>query len=93
MDNLKRIYEQIEQAPAYSKEAEDFKLWVLAMIKKEMDSDTRDIDDMAGIVKIQLRGKHNPLCEIEPYFDGAEYVCIDVCGKIDTGEYGFIWYE
>jgi len=40
-----------------------------------------------------LRGKHNPLCEIEPYFDGAEYVCIDVCGKIDTGEYGFIWYE
>ena len=37
MDNLKRIYEQIEQAPAYSKEVEDFKLWVLTIIKREME--------------------------------------------------------
>ena len=36
MDKLQRLYEQIEQAPAYSKEVEDFKLWALAMVKKAM---------------------------------------------------------
>lgn len=32
MDKLKRLYEKIAQAPAYSKEIDDFKLWVLVMI-------------------------------------------------------------
>ena len=38
MDKLQGLYEQIEQAPAYSKEVEDFKLWVLAMIKKAIEA-------------------------------------------------------
>ena len=42
MDKLQRLYEQIEQAPAYSKEIEDFKLWVLAMIKKAMEAQDED---------------------------------------------------
>jgi len=44
MDKLQRLYEQIEQAPAYSKEVEDFKLWVLAMIRKTMEVHDADSD-------------------------------------------------
>lgn len=42
MDKLKRLYEKIEQAPAYSKEIDDFKLWVLVMIKKAMERGLRN---------------------------------------------------
>ena len=45
-----------------------------------------------GTIKLPLRSR-NPLMETSPYYDGAEYVCIDVLAKVDTGVYGEIWYE
>ena len=43
------------------------------------------------MVKLPLRGKELN-CTV-PYFEGAEYVCIDTMAKIDTGIYGEYWYE
>lgn len=42
--------------------------------------------------RLKLRG-NNPLNNSIPFFDGAEYVCIDTTTKIDTGIYGEYWYE
>lgn len=47
--------------------------------------------DMMHIYKIPLRGGEP--CITFPYFDDAKYICIDPCEKIDTAEYGAIWYE
>lgn len=41
--------------------------------------------------KLKLRGD-NPLYIVEPYFEGAKYVCIDTMAKLDTGCYGTICY-
>ena len=47
--------------------------------------------DWGHIYKIPLRGGEP--CITLPYFDDAKYICIDPCEKIDTAEYGAIWYE
>lgn len=44
-----------------------------------------------GYAKLALRG-NNELCVAQPWFDGAKYVVVDTCEKIDTGLYGCIHY-
>jgi len=62
---------------------------ILAIRDKVIELEDNESDCCA---KLKLRG-NSELFVVSPYFEGAKYVCIDTCEKIDTGEYGAIWYE
>ena len=72
-----------------NREIDSIRNAILAIRDKVIEFDDNESEYTA---KLKLRG-NNALFVTSPYFNGAEYVCIDTCTKIDTGEYGEIWYE
>lgn len=51
-----------------------------------------ELPDEHPTAKLELRGDNKLYCTF-PWFEGAKYICIDTCEKIDTGIYGAYWYE
>ena len=74
-----------------NREIDSIRNAILAIRDKviEFDDDDWTKDYVA---RLKLCGD-NPLCCCTPYFEGAEYICIDTLEKIDTGIYGAYWYE
>ena len=50
-----------------------------------------DMSDDGFTARLWLRGEEMHC--ISPYFEGAKYVCIDTCMKLDSHMYGAYWYE
>lgn len=83
-----------------NREIDSIRNAILAIRDKVVDLEGINVVDLEGIeegpiipiIKLPLRGK-NPLYCVEPYYEGATKVCIDVNGKLDTGIYGSLWYE
>ena len=76
-----------------NREIDSIRNAILAIRDKVIELDDENDDWKKDYVaKLKLRG-NNELFTVSPYFDGAEYVCIDTCAKVDTGLYGEIWYE
>jgi len=73
-----------------NREIDSIRNAILAIRDKviELEDDKKSVN----FAKLELRGD-NELFTVSPYFEGAKYVCIDTYEKIDTGEYGAIWYE
>ena len=71
-----------------NREIDSIRNAILAIRDKVIDYDDWNEEYYA---RLKLRG--NGISCIEQPFEGAKYVCIDTCEKIDTGEYGRLWYE
>lgn len=50
-----------------------------------------EIEEIDKPVKITLRGGEPSFTNY--YFEDAKYICFDPSEKIDTKQYGTIWYE
>lgn len=55
---------------------------------KELEDD----EQSEYYARLKLRGK-GPVCFVNEYYDGAEYLIVDTAAKIDTGIYGCIQYD
>ena len=71
-----------------NREIDSIRNAILAIRDKVLELD----DDDEYFARLRLCSK-NELCCVTPYYDGAEYVCIDTLSKVDTGIRGEYWYE
>lgn len=74
-----------------NREIDSIRNAILAIRDKVIEFPEDDDWTKDYIARLKLRG--NTELAIGDYFEGATYVCIDTCLKIDTGIYGAIWYE
>ena len=76
-----------------NREIDSIRNAILAIRDKVLELDDTEnplIIDDAIIVKVKLRGNHIASFGNQ---ETGEYLCIDAHVKVDTGEYGAIWYE